>query len=159
MKIHKLIRGCTQYPVGTNIMANMLVINRMGKILREFIDKNYPDASYINLICRGSSGAIIAGLVSVILKKDKGKNVCIYHIKKDGESAHGSGLLDNGILDPTSIIVVIDDFIDTGLTIVSIVEKLKEAGYVRHIPILCVTGSMNLDSGIRRKFVHAIISQ
>lgn len=161
MKTHKLIEGMTEYPIGENIVANMPVIANMGKVLKEFIAKNYPKTSHINLLCKGSSGAIIAGLVSVALRKNKKRGISIFHIKKLGEKAHGSGSFDEDIFDLNSIVVIIDDFIDTGSTIKSILLRVDEVhpATKAKIHILCVTGNGILSSIVKRRFVHAIISK
>ena len=47
------------YPVGPNIKVNLPIINNMYRYIKE----KFPEG-IITIWCRGSSGAIIAGIIS-----------------------------------------------------------------------------------------------
>lgn len=102
--------GTLDYPIG-KIMSQ--VNKYINDILLTF-EKNNIDLDKegfsINLWCRGSSGAILAGIFA---SKFIRATVRIIHIKKQGEKSHQSYHHDicNGCD------IVIDDFMDTGSTI------------------------------------------
>lgn len=102
--------GCLDYPVGRNMSK---VIKYVDHILLTFKENNIDldqEKMFINLWCRGSSGAIIAGIFA---SKFIRATVRIIHIKKQGEKSHQS--YHHDICDGCDI--VIDDFMDTGSTI------------------------------------------
>lgn len=155
MKLHKLITGAISYPVDYNIFDNLAVIEDMGRQLVMFIADTYPKKDSVILICRGSSGAIIAGLVSSIIK-NSGRSVMIYHIKKDGEDSHSySSPCEQNY--NSAVNVVIDDFIYTGCTIISILKQVRSV-YNKKLDILCVTGFVNIKESFCKKFTHCITS-
>lgn len=158
MVTHKVLQwGCLSYPVGPNIMTNINRIKEMGEKISALINKRYKSKNRVILLCRGSSGAILSALVSDIIIEKTGKGVEIYHIKKEGESSHGGNYI------PTDsfyhcVTVVIDDFIQTGTTIKSIVDKVNSCG-AQIINILCVSGTIDLPLEYKSKFQHGICSK
>jgi orotate phosphoribosyltransferase-like protein len=127
MKTIETILEDIRYPIGRNMHNSMIIIEQMA----EEIDKISPKR--INLICMGSSGAIMAGIISGILKH---KIINIYHVKKDGERSHQSEDL---YINKASFNVIIDDFISTGNTIREICKKTK----LNRFNCLCVSGEVN----------------
>jgi len=105
------------YPVGKN-MNNLL---ENTKVFFELIKKHAPKDQQLNFLCRGSSGAIIAGIVASSLSEEY--QVIINHIKKEGESSHSSCLR----LNIEDFNIIIDDFIASGST----VNNIYEASIVR----------------------------
>ena len=67
------------YPVGPNIKVNLPIINNMYRYIKE----KFPEGT-ITIWCRGSSGAIIAGIIS---SKLKGRARVAY-ISKPNEKRH-----------------------------------------------------------------------
>lgn len=121
-----------QYPVGSNIQENIPIINQMAKVINElFVDE------YINLLCMGSSGAIIASIVALSNPK-----MTIIHVKKDGEDSHSTSLTSKY---DNAKNVIIDDFIATGDTLNKIYRKFKSRMEWLNsnvvIDAVCVTGS------------------
>ena len=99
------------YPIGPNIKVNLPIINNMYRYIKE----KFPEGT-ITIWCRGSSGAIIAGIIS---SKLKGR-ARIAYISKPNEKRH----------DPVSPYqylggynIIVDDFICTGKTIDDIIKK------------------------------------
>ena len=96
-----------RYPVGIHISYNVPIITEMAKTfntIEEFEGKS------INIVCTGSSGAIISAIFSTLIP-----NVTeIHHIKKNGERSH-HGQIDR--ITNERPIIFIDDFIDVGETI------------------------------------------
>jgi orotate phosphoribosyltransferase-like protein len=130
------------YPVGAYITANKPRIIKMAEAfcdIEEFKDKE------INLICRGSSGAIIATIFSIILP-----NVTnIIHIKKEGESAHDNGLYMNG----EKVNVIVDDIIATGATLNAIYNKVSNRLENKPIDCVCITGCYDRSIKFEPKYV------
>ena len=116
------------YPVGDNIQNNISIINKMGIMIKSIlIEKKLEIDNQINLICSGSSGAIIAAIVATILYSNF-KKVNIRHIKKDGERSHinndyKSYLYNNYFSD---VNIIVDDLICSGVTMRRIFNKILE---------------------------------
>lgn len=106
LKTLKLI----DYPVGTFISYNTPIIKNMAS----YIKRKFPEGT-ISLWCRGSSGAIIAGIISSSLKR----RVDIRYISKNNEKRHDK----NTISYESNINIIVDDFICTGETIDDIIIK------------------------------------
>ena len=106
LKTLKLI----EYPVGTHISYNISIIKSMAN----YIKRKFPEGT-ISLWCRGSSGAIIAGIISSNLKR----KVFIRYISKNNEKRHDK----NNHNYETDINIIVDDFICTGKTIDEIINK------------------------------------
>ena len=106
LKTLKLI----EYPVGTFISYNTPIIKNMAN----YIKRKFPEET-ISLWCRGSSGAIIAGIISSNLKR----KVFIRYISKNNEKRHDK----NNYNYKTDINIIVDDFICSGKTIDEIINK------------------------------------
>ena len=117
-----------KYPVGDKILYNIPIIKNMGDKIKSILIKTKLDYFFpINLICSGSSGAIIAAIVATILYSNF-KKVNIRHIKKDGESSHTTGnyksyLFNNYFSD---VNIIVDDLICSGVTMRRIFNKIPE---------------------------------
>jgi adenine/guanine phosphoribosyltransferase-like PRPP-binding protein len=72
------------------------------------------------LLSRGSSGCAIASAMLALTD-----NPILHHVflKKSGEQSHSTV---GGSLDHTDIVAIVDDFIDTGKTIDTLVEYLRD---------------------------------
>lgn len=103
------------YPVGQFITENLPIIEEYCNKLQQLIDKSFQDKNIV-LCCKGSSGAIIAGIIASKVKISK-----IVHVKKDGETSHGGT---SYYLNSWDIAVIVDDFVCSGNTVNSIYEKL-----------------------------------
>lgn len=108
--VHRKTLKLIEYPVGTYISYNTPIIKNMAS----YIKKKFPEGT-ISLWCRGSSGAIIAGIISSNLKR----KVYIRYISKDNEKRHDK----NNYNYNTDINIIVDDFICTGKTINEIINK------------------------------------
>lgn len=126
-----------RYPIGRDIKN----LTEITKVFVECILKlNIPKDRYINLLCRGSSGAIIAGIVASSLSENY--TVTISHIKKDGESSHSGGI----DIIPGAFNIIIDDFIETGSTMRAIYERfIVEGGNTINMLIVSSNISENQD--------------
>jgi adenine/guanine phosphoribosyltransferase-like PRPP-binding protein len=117
------------YPFGLSISANAPLID---ELIKGFLSIEEFKGKQINLLCTGSSGAIVAALFSM-----KVPNTKIIHIKKDGENSHHK----NGWYQTddfaNSINVIVDDFISSGKTVNNIVKELRNRAQIH---CLCVTG-------------------
>lgn len=116
------------YPVGSYLDTNLNIIYHMAEKINSVCDS--PDCD-INLWCRGSSGAIISAIVATKLKRHK---VFINHVKKPGESSHSECFYNRSA---GCYNVVIDDFIRSGATLLSII---KEAKKYLSLDCLCISG-------------------
>jgi len=119
------INNVIDYPVGINISKNLVAITEMANKLREV----YPN-SKLCLWCMGSSGAIIAGIISSMIL-----DCTISHVKKEGENSHSSGI---HMVKDDRINIIVDDFVDSGRTIKTIIYKMER--YNIPVEALCVTG-------------------
>lgn len=105
---------------------NLPKIRRMAGLLQT---KNYPA---LKLICIGSSGAIIAGIIASMLTTTPE----IFYVRKEGESGHPHDYKDihKGNL------VFVDDFICEGGTVNGIIHYLKSKN-IEHITGICLSTS------------------
>jgi phosphoribosylpyrophosphate synthetase len=121
------------YPTGANIVDNLPRIKELAKAFKRI--KEFKGRS-VNLICRGSSGAIIAAIFANELKY---VNTKIIHVKKAGESSHGSKvsrLINDGVN------VIVDDFIGTGKTVrQTYKDVVRERSFDFEVDAVCVTGA------------------
>lgn len=109
------------YPVGDHIQENFIIIEKMGNCIKTILKENkIPKDTDINIICSGSSGAIIASIITAILIKTY-ENVYVRHIKKDGENSHSGNYIFKELC---GFNIVVDDFIATGSTMHYIFEQL-----------------------------------
>lgn len=108
--IHEKTLKLINYPVGTFISYNTPIIKSMAR----YIKKTYPEGT-ISLWCRGSSGAIIAGIISSILKG----RTDIRYISKNDEKRHDK----TSIPYKSTVNIIVDDFVCTGETIDDIINK------------------------------------
>jgi len=132
------------YPIARNLTKGLPIIKKMLLVLYKFIKKNYSDKNRIVFFCRGSSGAIIAGLAADYFMH-KGYEVFINHIKKEGEKSHHGAVTIYGSDLAGAITVIIDDFISSGETVINIVDKTQAVfGNRKNIKfdILCITGNI-----------------
>lgn len=121
------------YPIGSHIDEAITYINKVyATIILNELFKNRD----INLWCRGSSGAILAGLLaSRLLTTKTFYSVQVIHVKKPNENAHGSDLtyvIEDGCN------IIIDDFSYTGDTIIYITKAMKSLG-IRYIDAIILS--------------------
>ena len=119
------------YPVGDKISENLIAIKDMVKLLKEL----YPDKQ-LYLWCRGSSGAIIAGVIATQFKR-----VVICHVKKEGESAHSDFLPS---VSEDGVNVIVDDFIGMGTTVNEVYKAYNQRTGNININCLCITGKFRM---------------
>lgn len=137
MKIitNPLLDECLQYPIGHFITVNKEKIQQM---INSFLNIKEFKKRKINLICTGSSGAIIATIFSLNIPNENK----IVHVKKEGEKAHVSSIdIYSG-----EVNVIVDDFMVTGDTLNKIYAAIKYKlnsgkGFVQlNVDCLCITG-------------------
>ena len=132
-----------QYPVGLYMKHNLPIINEMAKVIKQ----NYRTEEKIALWCRGSSGAIIAAILST-----KIPNAVINHVKKDGEESHS-----NRVTIHCKYHIIVDDFISTGATIKAIHAKIKS--YDSSINVDCIVVSGAVSSSDVENYCDTLICQ
>lgn len=154
MQKHLLVTRQMSYPIGIYIQDNIPIIKTMAEAIYLVVDEYYKNRDEIDLVCKGSSGAIIAGLVSTILNTMFTKRIIIHHIKKNGENSHSGSSFPN--VYSNSVIIVIDDFISSGTTISSIIDTLNDNNILK-LDILCVSG--NILTAFDESFTHGICSE
>ena len=103
------------YPVGYHIQHNISVIKAMSVTISNLI-KDCSSNIRLVLCCRGSSGAIIAGIIACDFPKS-----IIYYVRKDEEQSHSSNAIE---INSDDVIIIVDDFISSGETIFSIYESI-----------------------------------
>jgi len=118
------------YPVGRD-MDN---VNKYLKVYEEIVRNNVGKDEKLNLLCRGSSGAIIAGILSFLLSD---YDTIITHIKKPREDSHYKSVNINADL----YNIIVDDFISTGSTVSAINDKYVSEGGTK-VHMLLVSGRL-----------------
>lgn len=130
------------YPVGAYFLTNWEYIRATADKIMSVFD----DGESLILIGRGTSGAILSGALAAILREDR--TVSIHISRKSKEDSHGVNLdgLNCEAFEESHIIVV-DDFLETGNTILAILQDLKEK-FRTEVPIdmLCVGNYLSYDS-------------
>jgi len=150
-----------EYPIGNNILVNLATIHDMANSIYLVIDEYYKKSEFkrIILFCRGSSGAIIAGIVSSkLIELFPDKAITIHHIKKQGEESHSFTFPEDSVF-YKSIILIVDDFIATGSTMRAILEHIALRRRDQEIDILCVSGNLQGSDFPTEKIKHCILSR
>jgi phosphoribosylpyrophosphate synthetase len=120
----------TRYPIG----ANMENVMEYSKVFAELVKRYVSLNTRINFLVRGSSGAILGGIVSSLLIDHE---CIISHIKKDGEISHNFG----NLFPKDCYNIIIDDFISTGSTVREIYSRFKaECHIASKVNMLVVSG-------------------
>jgi len=118
------------YPVGSEPQNLLRAIDVYAGVILEVV----KPGEIVNLFCRGSSGAIIAGMLSIKLANVL--TIYIKHVKKDGENSHSMGMF----FKPNHINIIVDDFVSSGQTIDAIYEKIFSIQKNARIRLLLVSG-------------------
>lgn len=128
------------YPVGASFNRNRDYIVKVARTIRTIAGKD----KCIALICRGTSGTILAGAIGYILKKRQ-HDVNIIVSRKCEESSHDYSMSGVGFLDTKNkpFSVVIDDFMDTGNTIKAILKDIDSNVTLPVLDMLCVGNYLN----------------
>ena len=105
------------YPVGYDMSKVLRIHQELIKAIEKF--KFFKYNEFINLWCRGSSGAILSTLLSTYLISIN-KNVKVCHVKKDGEISHATTIH----LHRDALNIIVDDFVYTGTTIKAIIDQM-----------------------------------
>ena len=128
-----------EYPVGESFVSNLDYIKSSAEILHNLIEPDKP----IQLICRGTSGTILAGAIGFILT-EKGRDIAIV-VSRKTRSHHSHNMA--GIMDlEFAIPVVIDDFISEGDTLKFILIDMDAWLNKDIYPILCVSNLIDEES-------------
>lgn len=90
------------------------VVNRLAKKIRD------SGLKYDFIACRGTSGLLVAGPLALALKKK------IVVIRKEKKATHGR--LTEYLGDVLSKCIVVDDLIDTGVTMRIVCRRIKDEG-------------------------------
>lgn len=132
------------YPVGVYFSSHnwRYIGNLADKIMATF-----DDGDPFTLIGRGSSGAVLTEALAAVLYQEH-NYVDIFISRKSSESSHGTNLDGlNSEAFKESHIIVVDDFMESGNTILTILQDLKEK-FCTEVPIdmLCVGNYLSYDS-------------
>lgn len=115
------------YPVGENISTWKNYCEDVAKVIVESLysyNNNLPPKEQIALVCRGTSGNILAGIVSYLIETNYDYECNVIPIRKG--RAHSSLTGEGPTLNCCDAIIVIDDFIATGKTILEILNALND---------------------------------
>lgn len=143
------------YPFGINWKHELIAKNT--KALYDIYKEEISEGTTIAFIARGTSGAMIAGaMMNELHHIDSFARSCVIIVRKESDtSAHCSSL--KGIEDlEDARLVVVDDFISSGDTILSILEELDK--YYEIIPspkekydMLCISNCIDARS-LKKKY-------
>lgn len=126
------------YPIGENPLALIKYTEEAAEIFMKHNEYKSP----CNVWCRGSSGALIAGVFSYILfKNDYRYKIC--HVKKLNEESHQSRYYSYRYT--VALQVVIDDFMSSGKTLNAIYSDMKDAK-VNKVNYLIISSGYNKES-------------
>lgn len=130
MELHVIEnQGEIRYPIGSHIVSAISFVDKALLIIEEkIVFKN----ANILIWCRGSSGAILAGLLaSKLIDLYPTTYTRVIHVKKTGEQAHATDI-EHVSLSTAYTNIIIDDFSYTGETIMSIAREMatKEVQYI-----------------------------
>jgi hypothetical protein len=113
------------YPIGVLYLEdNLVIVTEMAQKLQDLFG-----GRTIALWCRGSSGAIISGIIASKIPIHS-----INHVKKEGEDSHSG----DWHRTECNINVIVDDFIKSGETVNAIYNKMKYKG-ISVVDCLCVS--------------------
>lgn len=101
-----------QYPVADNIVYNLPIIHSMAELIAKHFNSKI---NFINLVCRGCSGAMIASVIASLVPQVRK----IYYLRKDHECTHDHGNGTSFPPDPSEVNIFVDDLIETGSTLVN----------------------------------------
>ena len=148
-----------KYPVGDKILYNIPIIKNMGDKIKSILIKTKLDYFFpINLICSGSSGAIIAAMIATILNEDPSfTKIYIRHIKKESENSHGYSYMSADWFCGFNIIV--DDFIHTGTTMKYIFDKINDNTKIDLIAVSEIDRPEEIIDYLREKKVKILLTQ
>ena len=126
------------YPVGVSFNRNRDYIVEVAHTVHTIAGRE------VALICRGTSGTILAGAIGYILKK-KQHDVSIIVSRKCEESSHDYNMSGVEFLDTKNkpFSVVIDDFIHTGDTVRTILKDIDSNITIPTLNMLCVDNYLN----------------
>ena len=113
------------YPMAANIEANYKNASELATIFyRKYLRKMRK--KQINLICRGSSGSIMATIFYTVIKSiSPKKNVKIIYVRKDKDDSHGCKA--DGFRHWNDVVqIFVDDFISSGETFEACLKDLKK---------------------------------
>lgn len=130
---------CT-YPVGASFNKNRDYIVEVAHTIHTIAGRERPVA----LICRGTSGTILAGAVGYILK-EKQHDVSIIVSRKHEEGSHDYNMSGVESLQSTDrpFSVIVDDFMDTGNTIKAILKDIDSNVTLPVLDMLCVDNCLS----------------
>lgn len=114
------------YPVGTHIATNSRIVLDRFQEFRKIADDDLRAATVINLVCMGSSGAIVATMFYLGLSEYYTEaKIRIVHIKKHGEESHSSRVphLDGARYHAN---IFVDDFMDSGDTFMETLLTIRD---------------------------------
>lgn len=147
-KFHKLkSRTKIPYPVGARMTETMEKVKDMADKLKKIfpadslpmngIGKN--NKPLLTFCVRGSSGAILAGLITPFLNEYE---VSINYVKKFNEKTHGSGSKKMFLPDGYPWIII-DDFIESGETVNNIFSAMQVSRPDAKVDCLIVSGEVH----------------
>lgn len=133
------------YPIGVDLDNNRIYTDKIAKVIYDTFKDQLSKESTLVFIIRGTSGAIISGIVaSSIQNLDSHINTKILIVRKPNEAAHGYSLQGISTVNKDKdIIIVLDDFIVTGNTIKAIIEQLDNSEIdLSKYHMLCLNNSI-----------------
>ena len=125
------------YPIGFKMeQAKDYVQSAINSFAKIYNNIALEKVHHVNLICRGSSGAILAALFSAFANPEW--DCRIVHVKKPGESSHGIPIRN---CDLAGINVIIDDFLCSGRTLVSIIDDINDTDTMAEIDVVILASA------------------
>ena len=134
IQYHPTFQKCAPYPVGENVGLWISLIHHYIDAILDNLIRKQDYTPFIGLMCRGSSGAIIAALISAELTK-MGYNVVINHVKKDGESSHSYNVPTINDDPEHACYFIVDDLISSGSTLQAIAAAYPDTTFKAAIVI------------------------
>lgn len=119
----KKLKGIVENYYGVGYPPRPKLLRDLGKAAAKVVDgevrRIWSEGNKPIMVGRGDSGSMIMAAIMVFMEED----IDCVHLKKEGETSHGSGSMWNG---PFVEAIVVDDMIETGATMKAIFDTLKE---------------------------------
>jgi len=162
MKHHQIANVEFRYPIGLSIAYNYPIFIDLANKFIECAKTEIEEKDIIKLICRGSSGAIIATIFyQKIQEAFPEQKIHIVHIKKDNEQSHSNQVEGLHVYNEQEHLYVwIDDHINTGETLEACKHAIINRGpnfkEFKFNWVVCLSSDRNLE--YHEKFTHNLLT-
>lgn len=131
MNLHNL--SCSLhvgYPVGEYLQEDLPKYKELAGEFIAVARKDVMDSKRVQLMARGSSGAIIGSIfLEALTKEFPGKGISLIYVKKRNEDSHHNSVY-TATTDSEVLKVFVDDFIVSGDSIAEMIDQIRQITYI-----------------------------